>query len=195
MYRIDYVNGTSGTAKSDINTIETWLALQGIHSDAKAWRPMKQLLKKLKTTHPTKKQKKRPFRESEIRVIFDVLKPTSIDLLVVRCILAFALCGALRGSEYTVPTKNAIGIKAVNVVKKQKTHRFIDASGNKSLIYVFFKSKTNQQWEAEYAVMPCCCKEELPCAYHELAKLESHITNLSENTHLFTWSDGTLSNL
>ena len=153
---------------------------------------MKQLLKTLKTTHPTKKQKKRPFRESEIKLIFQAIQPSSIDSLLVRCILAFAICGALRGSEYTVPIKTATGIQAVNAVKKQKIHRFIDATGNKSMVYVFFKSKTNQLWEAEYAVMPCCCKEKLPCAYHELERLESYISNLSDSTYLFTWSDGTL---
>ena len=190
MYRVDFLDGTEGTARSDINAIEQYLASEGIHSDARKWKPLAQLLLSLKYYKPSKSRKKRAYRESELILIFDKIKPISINALVIRTMLAFAVCGALRASEYTTPRKNPNQLQACNMVKPRRIVKFIDEAGNQSLIYLFFRSKKNRTWQTEYAVMPCWCSEGLPCAYHELERLEKNIKHLNQDTYLFTWANG-----
>jgi len=191
VYRLEFLNGTSGTAQSDITTIENYLAIYGIHSDLKLWKPFKQFISSIKPLFPTKSQAKRAFRESELNLAFIRMPPTSWNTIIVRCLVAFALGGALRASEYVAPNKNPSRIQSVNIVKKRNIYRFMD-NGNPSMLYLFFKSKTNQSFKPEFAVMPCICDVPLPCAYHETLRLESLISNLEENTYLFTWNDRSL---
>lgn len=192
VYRMLFLKGTDGSARADVGQIEKYLALEGIHSDVRPWKPLAHLLSSLKYYRPSKAQVKRAFRESELILIFDKIKPTSVSALIIRTFLAFAVCGALRASEYTARRKNPAPIDAFNVVKLRRIHKFIDETGNQSLIYLFFRSKRNRTWKTEYAVMPCCCSEGLPCAYHELERLEKHIKNLNQDTYLFTWPNGSL---
>ena len=191
-YRINFLGGTYGTARSDITTIEKYLALHKIHSEVKLWKPMGQFLKSLKESFPVKSNKKRPFRESELALAFAKLKPNSWDTLIVRCLIAFGLGGALRASEFTAPNKKPTKSQAVNLVKKNRIFRFDDEKGHPSMLYYFFRSKTNHSWKPEFAVMPCVCDVPLPCAYHELLRLESHIKRAHGGTYLFVWSDGSL---
>ena len=191
-YRLNFLNGTSGTARSDIITIEKYLALYGIHSDVKLWKPMDQFLKALKEKFPVKTNKKRAFRESELLLAFSQMVPNCWDTLVIRCLIAFGLGGALRASEYTAPNKCPTKRQAVNVVKKGRIFQFEDDQGYPSMLYCFFRSKTNRNWKREFAVMPCVCDVPLPCAYHELQRLEAHIKQAHDNTYLFVWADGSL---
>ena len=70
MYRLEFLDGTSGTAQSDINKIENYLALFDIHSDVRSWKPFQQFLVSLKQHYPVKSQTKRAFRESELEITF-----------------------------------------------------------------------------------------------------------------------------
>ena len=191
-YRLCFLNGTSGTVRSDLTSIENYLALYGIHSDVKLWKPMAQFLKSLKEKFPVKSNKKRAFRESELLLAFSKMAPVSWDIIVIRCLVAFGLGGALRASEYTAPNKSPSKRQAVNIVKKGRIFKFENLSGHPSLLYCFFRSKTNRTWKREFAVMPCVCDVPLPCAYHELQRLDSLIKEAHDNTYLFVWADGSL---
>ena len=147
IYRLKFLNGTHGTARSDITTIENYLAQFNIHSDVKLWKPMAQLLKAAKQDFPVQTNKKRPFRESELTLAFIKLVPNSWDILVIRCLLAFGLGGALRASEYTSPNKKPSNLEAVNIVKLGRIFKFFDDNGHPSMLYCFFRSKTNQTWK------------------------------------------------
>ena len=191
MYRLEFLDETSGTAQSDINKIENYLAIFGIHSDVKSWKPFQQFLASLKQSHPVKSQTKRAFRESELNMAFHLIPPISWNSIIIRCLVSFALGGALRASEFVAPNKHPNSLQSVNLVKKRSIYRFSE-NGKPSMIYFFFKSKKNQVFKSEFAVMPCICDVPLPCAYHETLKLESLISNLNPNTYLFVWDDGSL---
>ena len=191
MYRLEFLDGTSGTAQSDINKIENYLALFGIHSDVKSWKPFQQFLVSLKQHYPVKSQTKRAFRESELNIAFQRIPPTSWNSIIIRCLVSFALGGALRASEFVAPNKHPNSSQSINLVKKRSIYRFSE-NGKSSMIYFFFKSKRNQEFKSEFAVMPCICDVPLPCAYHETLRLESLISNLNPNTYLFVWNDGSL---
>ena len=191
-YRLYFLNGTSGTARSDLIAIENYLAMHGIHSDVKSWKPMAQFLGSLAQQFPVKSNKKRAFRESELVLAFSKMAPKSWDTLMVRCLVSFGLGGALRASEYTAPNKHPTRFQAVNIVRKGRIFRFLDANNHPSMLYCFFRSKTNNTWKREFAVMPCVCDIPLPCAVHEMDSLLEHIKNCHNNTYLFTWGDGSL---
>ena len=191
MYRLEFLNGTSGTAQSDIYTIENYLASYGIHSDVKSWKPFHQFLLSLKQQFPVKFQAKRAFRESELNMAFARIPPNSWNSIIVRCLVAFALGGALRASEYISPNKHPNRIQRINLVKKRSIYRF-SQDGKSSMIYFFFKSKRNQEFKSEFAVMPCICDIPLPCAFHEILRLESIIKDIKPDSYLFVWDDGSL---
>jgi len=190
MFRIEFIGASGESVYRDISDIETYLASEGIHCDVKKWKPMSELLKQLKKKYPTKTQTKRAYRSSELVMIFDTIKPRSIDSLVIRSILAFAVCGALRGSEYTAPKKKPSQAQTYNMVRGSRISYFTDNTGAPAMVYFFFKSKTNGTLKREFVVMPCCCRDLLPCALHELERLKKKIKNLTPNTFLFVWADG-----
>jgi len=124
--------------------------------------------------------------------MFYEIQPKSIDAIIIRCLISFAVGGALRGSEYTAPCKEPTKEQSFNIVKGS---RLVFYNNNKDiplLVYFFFKSKKNGIFKREFAVMPCICKDHLPCAYHELSRLKNIITNYGPNTYLFAWADGSL---
>ena len=190
-YRCDFLNGTECTVPNDIGIIEKYLAAHGIQSDIRAYKPFQLFLAKLPILYPKKSNTKRAFRASELHMIFKAMPPTSFDTIILRCLIAFAVGGALRASEYTAPIKNPGRHQRVNIVKKGRIFRFKDDNGKNSMIYLFFRSKKNQTYQTEFAVMPCLCDISLPCAFHEILRLESHIKQAHDDTYLFVWSDKT----
>jgi len=190
MYRIEFIGASGESVARDIGDIEALLASEGIHSDVKSWNPMSELLKQLKKKYPTKTQTKRAYRSSELVTIFDTIKPCSIDSLVIRAVLSFAVGGALRGSEYTAPNKKPSQSQTYNMVRGSRITYFTDDTGAPAMVYFFFKSKRNGTFKREFVVMPCVCKDSLPCAFHELETLKKSISNLTPNTYLFVWADG-----
>ena len=73
IFRIQFIGASGNSVASDIADIESYLAAEGIHSDAKNWKPMKKLLAELISKYPSKDQTKRAFRTSELVMIFDKL--------------------------------------------------------------------------------------------------------------------------
>ena len=190
VYRLDFLDGTAGTAKTDITAIEKYLAAYGIHSNAKKWKPLEKFLLAINESHPKKNQTKRAFRPSELNLIFEKLLPTSINTILLRCLISFAVSGALRASEYSAPSKNPPTNRMMNMVTKGRIYKFIDNEARPSMIYMFFRSKMNHSWKPEFAVTPCICDVPLPCAFHELQRLEKLIKKAHSKTYLFVWSDG-----
>jgi hypothetical protein len=192
IYRLNLLGGTHGTVRSDIATIEQYFAINGFHSDVRSWKPMLTLLNAVRKEFPVKRRTKRAFRASELSVMMHVLSKASINGLIVRCLIAFAFGGALRASEYTTPVKEPSINQSINIVREGRIAFFQDADDRPAIVYFFFRSKTNRIYKTEFAVMPCMCDLDLPCAIHELLLLRKYITNLKGNTYLFTWSDGSL---
>lgn len=190
MFRVNYVHATGLSVTRDIGTIEKYLAANGIHSDVKNWNPMKVLLAQLRKDYPSKHHTKRAFRESELAAIFYRLQPKSINAMIIRCLLAFAVGGAFRASEYTAPCKKPTTKQTYNMVRGSRLTSFRNRAGLPILVYFFFKSKTNGVLKREFAVLPCVCDKALPCAYHEIEYLKQYIIDYNENTYLFTWDDG-----
>lgn len=190
IYRIEFLNGTGGSVTADIRTIENYFAALGRHSDVRKWKPMAKLLSVLRKVYPAKSQAKRPFSISELSVIYNIIQPKSFDSLIIRSLLAFAIGGALRASEYTCPVKKPTIAQQMNMVRLDRVTEFTDSNGKPALVYFFFRSKTNQSWKAEFAVMPCMCDLDLPCAVHEVARLKQYLKDEEPNSALFTWSNG-----
>ena len=192
VYRLEYLQGTATSVISDIRIIEMFLAQNNIHSNCRKWKPIADLLAILPTTYPSTSQAKRAFRNTELFCIMQKIVPASIDSIMIRCLIAFGVSGALRASEYTSPVKEPSPEQAINIVRKGRLFKFKNELGKPSMIYLFFRSKKNQKLNPEFAVMPCSCQDMMPCAYHELARLESHIKKAHNETYLFVWADGSL---
>ena len=153
---------------------------------------MTYLLTAIARKNPGLKRKKRPLSPNELPLIFSKLPPTSIDTIITRALMAFAIGGALRSSEYTSPCKYPNPAQQIRLVRKDRIIRFKDKNNRDSMVFFFFQSKKNHEWRREFAVMPCVCDSDLPCAFHETLRLENIISNIKPSTLLFVWKNGSL---
>ena len=194
VWRTKFLQGTSGTAMTDISAIQKWLQYQGISSNIKKEnKQFKSLVKAIEKIKPKKSKTTRPLEEWEIRKIEKEMKPTSIDAIVIRAVWAFALVTAMRPSEYLAEkVRDDSELRKQLYVRKERI--FIWEPKKKSKrkhfgVVWFFKSKTNQSYEKEFATITCKCNIGF-CPIVELKRLLDIIKDPKPNTAIFTWENG-----
>ena len=194
VWRLKVLQGTGGTALSDIGSIQHWFALKGIHSDIRnEHKPMQKILKGAMKCHPPKTQAARPLYLWELKAIFNKLPINNIDSVVIRAAWALALTTALRGEEFLAhTTKNDNSERKMHYVRKGRLFLWEpDPTSKKKHFGVvwFWKSKTNHVYNKEFATMVCGCQHGI-CAITELQRLLKFMNNPKEQTALFTWKNG-----
>ena len=162
VWRTRFLQGTGGTAMSDTTAIQKWLQYKGITSNIKQEsKQFKALVKAIEKEKPKRNQTTRPLAEWEIKKISKEIKPTSINAIVIRAVWAFGLVTAMRPSEYLAErVKDDSEMRKQLYVRKERIFIWEPKKGSKRKhfgIVWFFKSKTNQVYEKEFATMPCKC--------------------------------------
>ena len=195
VWRLKMLQGTGGTASSDLTAIQHWLALHGIHADIKnEHRPIQKIIKSAQKLHPTTDQTTRPLQQWEIKAIFKLLPKDSIDSIVVRTAWALALTTALRSEEFLAHTTGSDPPdRTIHYVRKERIFLW-EPSKNSTRkhfgVIWFWKSKTNQTFKKEFATMACGCDIGV-CAIKEIQRLLKCMKNPKKQTAIFTWKDGT----
>ena len=195
VWRLKVLQGTGGTASSDLTAIQHWFAMHGIHSDIKNdHRPMQKIIKSAIKLHPITDQTTRPLQLWEIKAIFKLLPTNTVDSIVVRAAWALALTTALRSEEFLAHT---IGKdtpdRTIHYVRKERIFLWEPNPGSKRKhfgVIWFWKSKTNHIFKKEFATMACGCDIGV-CAITELKRLFKCMNKPKKQTAVFTWKDGT----
>lgn len=195
VWRLEYLQGTGGTTKSDIDAIQHYLALNGINSNIKKeYKPWKKIAKAATINNPSKEQAKRPLKSWEINKILGLLPPNAIDTIVIRAVWAFALSTALRADEYLAKTQNDGKLQKLLYVRKDRVYIWepkLHKTNRKHFGMVwYYKTKINQTLKRETAILPCRCDKGF-CPITELNNLLKILKKSKNNTALFTWADGT----
>ena len=194
VWRLRYLDGTGGTTQEDLRVIQNWLALQGINADVlKFHKPMRLIVNSAMKIHPPKGKAKRAFTWWELKKIFSLLPTDSINPIVFRAVIAFALATAMRSEEFLASKVRDDPLsKKQHYIRRDRVLIWEPKSGSSRKhfgIVWFFKSKTNQIKHKEYATIPCGCDKGL-CPVVELKRLIDILVDPKPETVLFTWADG-----
>lgn len=194
VWRLKVLQGTGGTAMSDIASIQHWLALKGIHSDIRnEHKPIQKILKGAMKIHPPIKQAARPLNLWELKEIFNRLPTNDINSIVIRAAWALALTTALRGEEFLAHTTNLDPPdRTIHYIRLGRVFLWEPPLNSKRKhfgVVWFWKSKTNHVFEKEFATMTCGCHHNI-CAITEINRLIKCLKNPKPQTALFTWKDG-----
>ena len=121
------------------------------------WFPMLTLRQAAVLLHPGKDQTTRPLRCEEICMILKLCPRDNIDSLVVRVGIQLGMAGALRGLEHSAPSNSFRVTEKRKLLYVRRDRIFLydpkDSSSKHFALYWFFKSKKNQTYKREVAIM------------------------------------------
>ena len=195
VWRLKMLQGTGGTASSDLTSIQHWFATHGMHSDIKnEHRPIQKIIKAANKLHPPTDQTTRPIQNWEIKAIFKLLPKDKIDPVVVRAAWAVALTTALRSEEFLAHTTDGDAPeRTIHYIRKERVCLWEPTKNSNRKhfgVIWFWKSKTNHTFKKEFATLACGCDIGV-CAIVELKRLFKFMKNPKKQTAIFTWKDGT----
>ena len=194
-WRLKFLDGTGGTAASDISAIQAWLATFGIHSNIKKeHKPIKRIIKAAEKLYPSKQQTTRALADWEIKVLFDQIPPTSLKAIITRAVWDFGFATAMRPSEFLAEkVKGDSKERKQLYVRRERIYVYNPKTGSDRKHFAvvwFFKSKTNHIYRKEFATVPCFCNTDLICPVEEIIRLIKVLKNVQPHSALFVWPNG-----
>ena len=119
-FRVECLDGTGNTVKSDVDAIQDWFAGHSIHSDAKNYLPIKKFFQAVKLYRPGKNHTTRTLRDDEVAQMLALIPGNEIKDIVMRVALLISLQGGLRIAKYTAPSnlKNVTNSRKVIIFYK-----------------------------------------------------------------------------
>ena len=192
-YRLHFDQGTHASIKSDIAAIQHLLTCNGINTKIKSDQvAIRKIIKTAEREFPSKSQKSEALTVRQIKHMLELVQPISIDACIIRSIITVAFATGLRGTEF-LPQKQKLSRKEKMFLLRKDRLFLWESTDNSDTAHFgviwFFKSKTNQKLEQEFATLPCSCNIGF-CPIVELLRLNKLYKNLKQHSVLFTWANG-----